>query len=457
VRFVLTDKGFKMSKKSRLLRDPDLARWHANLSRGSPITADVYTRRLGLFCEQNNLIPKELAVLGKENRKQVEDLIEDHITKMETENKSPGYVEGVLKAVKSWLIHNEVELKRRIKISNRGATPTLENERVPEKEELKTLFMYGDERASALISMIAQSGLRLEVLGNAQGNDGLVVGDLPELEIHKDYVEFIRVPAMVIVRPALSKVNHKYFTFLPKEGCDHVSAYLNKRIAEGDELTPKTTVIANKTGYRSPGKPESWFMTTRNVSRIIRDVMRPRFRWRPYVLRAYFSTQLLLAESHGKISHPYRVFFMGHKGDMEARYSTNKGRLTENLIEDMRNAFAASSEYLETTPRPERDKKEMLLEMWRQQAQMYGIDPLKVRIEKERELGKELSFDEEQELLTTEIRKLTIPQLGNNGKPYRSKIISENELPSYIEDGWEIVKDLSNRKFLIKRSNHVVI
>lgn len=123
----------------------------------------------------------------------------------------------------------------------------------------------------------------------------------------------------------------------------------------------------------------------------------------------------------------------------------------------MRNSFAASSEYLETTPRPERDKKEMLLEMWRQQAQMYGIDPMKVRIEKERELGKELSFDEEKELLTAEIRKLTIPQLGNNGKPYRSKIISENELPLYIEDGWEIVKELSNRKFLIKRSNHVVI
>jgi hypothetical protein len=135
-----------MSKKSRLLKDPDFARWHANLSRGSSITADVYTRRLGLFCEQNNLTPQELVVLGKESRKQVEDLIEDHITRMESESKSPGYVEGVLKAVKSWLIHNEVELKRRIKISNRGATPTLENERVPEKRELKTLFMYGDER-----------------------------------------------------------------------------------------------------------------------------------------------------------------------------------------------------------------------------------------------------------------------------------------------------------------------
>jgi len=195
-------------------------------------------------------------------------------------------------------------------------------------------------------------------------------------------------------------------------------------------------------------------MTTRNVSRIIREAMRPRFKWRPYVLRAYFDTQMLLAESHGKIAHPYRVFFMGHKGDIEARYTTNKGILPKNLVEDMRRAFKESSEYLETTPRSETDKKEMLLEMWREQARMYGINPMKVKIEKERELGKKLSPEGEQELLTTEIRKLTIPQMTNNGKPYQSKIIDEKELVSYVEEGWEIIRDLSNKKFLVKKPNH---
>jgi hypothetical protein len=32
------------------------------------------------------------------------------------------------------------------------------------------------------------------------------------------------------------------------------------------------------------------------------------------------------------------------------------------------------------------------------------MHPMKVRIEKERELGKELSLDEERELLTTEVK-----------------------------------------------------
>jgi len=43
------------------------------------------------------------------------------------------------------------------------------------------------------------------------------------------------------------------------------------------------------------------------------------------VLRAYCDTNMIIAESKGKISHPYMQFIIGHKGDIEARYSTNKG------------------------------------------------------------------------------------------------------------------------------------
>jgi hypothetical protein len=119
-------------------------------------------------------------------------------------------------------------LKRNVKISNRGATPTIEDERVPEKEELKAVLMYGDERTKAAMCLIAQSGLHLEVLGNDRGNNSLTGKDLPELKVHRDYVEF----TMLVVRPAFSKAKNKYLTFLQKEGCDHLAAYLNKRITK---------------------------------------------------------------------------------------------------------------------------------------------------------------------------------------------------------------------------------
>ncbi|MDE0525761.1 MAG: hypothetical protein OXI27_04095, partial [Thaumarchaeota archaeon] len=83
------------------------------------------------------------------------------------------------------------------------------------------------------------------------------------------------------------------------------------------------------------------------VSKEIRKAFRPRFQWRPYVLRAYFDTQLLIAESKGRIAHDFRVFFMGHKGSMEARYTTNKRMLPEMLSSEMRDAFVRSEEFLD--------------------------------------------------------------------------------------------------------------
>jgi hypothetical protein len=40
----------------------------------------------------------------------------------------------------------------------------------------------------------------------------------------------------------------------------------------------------------------------------------------------------------------WRIFWMGHKGDVEHKYTLNKGRLPEDLIEKMREAFASASE-----------------------------------------------------------------------------------------------------------------
>src|SRR5437879_10543481 len=88
-------------------------------------------------------------------------------------------------------------------------------------------------------------------------------------------------------------------------------------------------------------------LSTARIEADVRESMRPRFMWRPYVLRAFFDTQLLIAESRAKIAHDFRVFFMGHKGSMEAKYTTNKGILPEMLVDEMREAFSRSEEFLD--------------------------------------------------------------------------------------------------------------
>ena len=391
------------------------------------------------------------------DRKALEDMLQDHISSMEKNGSSPGYIDCVLKAIRSWLNHNEVELKRRIKIANRDATPTLQDERVPTLEELWTILLHASDRAKVIISMIAMSGLRLETLGNHDASDGLRVADLPEMKIDGKKVIFSMMPTMVVVRQNLSKNNRKYHTFLPKEACDYLRAYLEKRIAAGEKLAPDSPIAAVTSGYQAVGRnsaKKTRFITTRNVSREIREVMRPKFNWRPYVLRAYFDTQLLLAESHGKITHPYRVFFMGHKGDIESRYTTNKGVLPVTLVEDMRQAFIRCEPYLCTVQEKGVDKKEMLLEMWREQARLYGIDPLKVKIEKQRELKRELGQDEEKEALRSEVAQLAIhPQkIRMMQTSKKTKLVTEEQLTTYLNKGWRLAKELRSGKMLIAKS-----
>jgi hypothetical protein len=193
---------------------------------------------------------------------------------------------------------------------------------------------------------MAHSGLRPEVLGSYRGNDGLRVRDLPDLEVGKTEVSIKSIPARIIVRRELSKARHQYLTFLGEEGCRYLKEYLDERLRSGATLRPESDVI-------SPTKFGKEFVRANNIGDMIRKVIRKAgYDWRPYVLRAYFDTQLLLAESKGKVAHDYRVFWMGHKGSMEARYTTNKGRLPAALVDDMREAYSRCESFLSTVPGP---------------------------------------------------------------------------------------------------------
>jgi hypothetical protein len=154
------------------------------------------------------------------------------------------------------------------------------------------------------------------------------------------------------------------------------------------------------------------------------------------VLRAYAETQLIIAESKGKISHPYLQFIAGHKGDIEARYSTNKGILPPDMIEDMRKCYKNCEPFLGTTVRQVEQGdivKEAKIEALKSIAKtMFGIDLTEVKIAKEKEVGKELSSDEEIELLENEIKRLRErqdPQI----------IVAEEELEKHLAEGWEFV------------------
>jgi hypothetical protein len=434
----------KITKSKALAQDPEVERWRANLARGSKVTAQVYIRRLSRACELLDSTPQRLIEKASEDMKSFQDSLQDMVTQLESQGKSPGYILGIVKVVKSWLRQNDLEITRRIKVSRPTSTPTLENEQIPSKEELSRIFRSSSLRARAAEVLMAFGDLRPQVLGNHDGSDGLSLRDLPELEIGVEKVEFTRIPSMVVVRPELSKARHRYFTFLSGEGCTYLKEYLDSRIRQGEALESASPVIGHERSSASRR-----FQLTKKISHMIRTSMRRAGVYkRPYVLRCYAETQLIIAESRGKISHPYVQFIAGHKGDIESRYSTNKGKLSPEMIEDMRQAYEKCEPFLGTVEPPLAQDlivKEAKMEALKSIAKnLLGIDLLDVKIRRERELEREMNLDEEIELFEGEIKRM---REGNGSQ----SLVDEEELEAFLGDGWEFVSVLPSRKILIRK------
>jgi len=418
-------------KYARLFEDADVKRWYDNTARGSRVTADVYLRRLGSFCDGHKVTPKKLVKMDQKERF---DLLLDFVSMMEKKGHAGSYIQSTLKAVKSWLAHNRIDLKGKIKVKGTQDTPTLKDERVPTKKELRKIFLSGDKKARVATVFVAHSGLRIKTLGNYEGEDGLRVKDLPEMKVEGDSVDFEQIPALVIVHKELSKAGHQYFTFISEEGCEYLKDYLEERIREGERLAPDSSIITPK--LRT--KP---FIRAVNVGDIIRGAIRKAgFRWRPYVLRSYFDTQLMLAESKGLVLRDYRGFWMGHKGDIENRYTTNKEKLPKSVIEDMRAAYERSEEFLQTKVKEETSEERLRSSFRKQLLLVAGFS--------QEELDKmDVPSMSDEELQNVVRKKLLGAPTSNNCK---QKVVSIDEANGYLAKGWEYVAKLSDNKVVVK-------
>jgi hypothetical protein len=417
------------SKHRHLLQDRTLKRWHDNLARGSVITADVYLRRLGAFCKENQQTPRGLASMGT---RKIENLLMDYIT--DNEKKFAGsYLQTTVKVVKSWLNHNDVELRHKIKIRGANETPSLKDERVPTKEELHRILLSATKQARVACILLGHSGLRPESIGDYRGQDGLTIRDLPELKVDDSKITFASMPSMLVIRSSLSKARHQYFTFLTEEACGYVKDYLEERARNGEKLSLDSAIVRPKVA-------EKQFIRTVNIGDMMRLAIRKAgYPWRPYVLRAYFDTQLMLAESKGLVMRDYRMFWMGHKGDIENRYTTNKHRLPQTVIDDMREAYKRSQDYLQTMKGEVGEEK--IKETFKKQL-------LSVAGFNEEEVAKYDVANMTDEELHSLVRQRLLGVMTKNGN--RQRVIPLSDVENYLGNGWEYVASLPNERAIIR-------
>ena len=421
-------------KYQELLRDEDLRRWFENLRAKSVLTATVALRNLGHYCELTETTPKEILRKAKSNEKNFRYEFTDFVRKMEKEDKAGSYIARFKKVILSWLKFNDIRLQLTVNISGENETPTIANERVPSKEELARIMRKATSRGRVAIAIMAFSGLRPESLGDYEGTDGLKLGDLKDLHI-SDKIQFEKVPATVMVKSKLSKARHQYFSFIGEEGTTYIKEYLEERRKQGEDLTYESPLLQ----FNVRGAKKNAFLRTTLVTRDIREAIEAvGLRMRPYVLRAYFSTALDIAESKGLISHPWRQFIMGHKGDIEARYSTNK-RLPPDMIEEMRESYKKCLKYMETrVSEVSEDNARLYLQQQLLSAVGYRQDEIdKMNLA-------DLKTEDFQKLL----RDKVAGAMASNGS--KQKLVPMSEIEKLLGEGYEFQAVLPNGKAIMK-------
>ena len=419
-----------LTRHRKLLENKKVERWYSNLKARSQVTSDIYIRNFGLWLEYLNKDPESIIIFAKNNFEEFKGSISDKIRDLESKCTMGASISTSIKPLISYLKFNNIVVKLGINIKNENRNLNAEKERKPEKEELSKILRMATMRERVSISLMAFSGLRPEVLGNIDGSDGLRIEDIKDLEIEGNEIRFKTVPARIVVRPELSKIRVQYYTFLGPEGVEYLTEYLQTRISQGENLNYESPVIM-PIEKQSMDKKNEFLMTTLLLRRIKANIVKAGFDWRPYIFRVYFGTNLDTAESKGLISHPWRQFIMGHKGDIEETYTKREG-----IAEEGRDQYKNCLKFIETRDKgiKEEDYQKLLRESAIQTLMAaFGIT---LNEDQKNELMS-LETSEYQKRLS-EIFKDKRAEILNNGN--RHKTIPEKELETYLNKGWELVQ-----------------
>ena len=427
-------------KYNALRKDEKVMRWYRNLRQGSPITGDIYLRTFGLYCSLNKTTPKQITEDARTGK--LRDKFIDFVDGEGKRGKAGSYTVKFKKVLNSWCLFNGYEPNlKQVRIQGANIAITVTEERPPQPQEINLILRNATTRGRAIISLMAFSGLRPESLGNYDGSDAVKIKDIEGIAVKPDGVDFSILPARLNVRQSkvqLSKKGHRYFTFIGEQEAKYLKDYLDMRIRSGENLNPESPIITKDT--RGSSVRKSSILATAFLLRDVRDAVKHSgLKFRPYVLRVYFSSALDIAEAKGTVSHNWREFWFGHQGDMSARYSTNKV-LPKDTIDEMRETFRKCIRYIETE---EGAIKGNETEMKAKETMLLVAGFKRDEIEKENML--EMDAEE----LGKKVREKMLGAMANNG--HNQKVIPRGELEHYIEElGWEWATNIDDGKVIVK-------
>jgi hypothetical protein len=430
---------------------------------GAKSTQKTYLSNLNRYCKAIGKNPDEIIKERKSHlksddenvRRQHEEMLTNYFNNL-TESISRNSAASHHKTVRSFYKHNYVDLKL---ISPKSWTT--HSDKIPSLEDLKKMIdVCESPLQKALILFSAQSGQRAGVISSmtyGMVKTQLENGDNP-LSIH------IKGDLKDRNGNLINKNRQEYTFFIGTDAINALKTYVEYMENLGHEFKKDSSLFVTTRKYRQFAGTKNEKATFKPVDRDAVNVYvrrsgikaglmedgtidcaggRKRYPIHHHCLRKFWQT----AMEQGGIAKPWYEYMMGHSlSKLDQAYS-------HPSREQLMDAYRRAEPYLTISrlniPDLDNMKKELLLGVIKQQCQILGFDPARIKIEKENELGTTLTIDEEIEALQRTVLDITIKQKVENNN-HEHKIVNEKELTDHLNKGWEIVKELSNHKIVIK-------
>lgn len=168
-------------------------------------------------------------------------------------------------------------------------------------------------------------------------------------------------------------------------------------------------------------------------------------RLRHHALRKFFQT----AMEEAGVAPTWYEYMMGHTLPRTQR------AYSKPTIQQLQEAYAKAEPKLSLSVSKqvkEDDGERVKLLVWRENLRLLNLDPEALRAELVQKLGREPTVKEELRAIQEEFQK----RLRVEAKPekkFTSKIVAEEEVAKFIEEGWEPVMQLANGKVVMRKSS----
>ena len=378
---------------------------------GSPGTRKIYLKSLRYFLDFSGLDPDALVGLARSDPAKLKAKLNDFVVHRDGQGRSRKYTRDTFAVVMSFLRENEAAIGARCPKAfalSRKARLTA--------DDINKLMAFADLRLRAFIACMKDCGMApVDVLK-------LTYGD-----VRKD-LEANRIP--IFIARIRTKTKADFETFLGPDAAEHLRNYLDSRRRGTDKVAPEELgdksplfIIA---GTGQAISSESLFKS------FIRARRQAGVSWTPYTLRAFFNTNMKAAGVNDTLVE----YWMGHK---------LPAQIDPYLFSPENQDKIYMSAYPRISLKGEQDLEKLRKQQLLDTARLLGIPQEK--LDKLRELIEAREFGED---LLEEVAAVLQNNRQNGSHKGGSKYVTEEELPAYIEDGWEFVAQVNGR-ILIKR------